>query len=181
MKLRKDSIDITGKKFGELLAIKPIKNGKYRGVKWECLCDCGETTIAFGGHLRAGKRVSCGCRSEAKIFDTGINRLYSGYKRRAKIRNVEFSISREDFGALVSKDCNYCGIPPHQELKRLKTKKTQIIYNGIDRYDPTQGYVLGNCVSCCYYCNHAKADLTFDQWKSHLLTIFKFLRVSNEI
>jgi hypothetical protein len=62
MQLRKDAIDISGKKYGDLTVIKPIRNGKYRGVKWLCKCVCGNEAIAFGGHLRAGKRVSCGCR-----------------------------------------------------------------------------------------------------------------------
>jgi hypothetical protein len=35
---------------------------------WECVCDCGKTTIVRGTHLTAGKINSCGCfNSECRI------------------------------------------------------------------------------------------------------------------
>jgi hypothetical protein len=33
-------------------------------------------------------------------------------------------------------------------------------FNGIDRVDNSKGYILGNCVPCCSWCNRAKADGT---------------------
>jgi hypothetical protein len=174
LKLRKDAIDISGKKFGELTAMRPVPKNKGRGVKWLCKCECGNETIANGGHLRAGKRVSCGCRSQARIFETGINRIYANYKRKAKLRGLSFTISREEFGNLVVKNCHYCNREPSNVLKRLKTKKLQIEYNGIDRFDPSIGYEPGNLVSCCYYCNHAKLDLTYEQFRTHIARIIKW-------
>jgi len=181
MKLRKDAIDITGQIFGDLTALRTIKPGKYRGVKWLCLCNCGNETIAFGGHLRAGKRVSCGCRSSSRIFETGINRLVSTYRSMAKRRKWMFQLTRDHLRQLVLDNCHYCGNEPFNELKRLKSKKTQLKYNGIDRVDPLKGYLPDNVVSCCYYCNHAKLDLTFDEWKQQLLKIFKHQGFSNGI
>lgn len=179
MKLRKDAVDITGKKFFDLTALRPIKDGKYRGVKWLCKCICGKECIAFGGHLRAGKRKSCGCWSLARLYESGINRVFGSYKRHAKDRSKEFSISREKFGELLAGSCHYCGREPENELKRMKSKLLQIHYSGIDRYNPDLGYTNENCVSCCYYCNHAKLDLTFDEWKSHLKKIWAYQEITN--
>lgn len=38
------------------------------------------------------------------------------------------------------------------------------VYNGIDRKDNTQEYVLNNCVSCCGICNYAKNNLPFNDF-----------------
>lgn len=52
-------IDITGERFGRLVAISPIKvDGK---VKWICKCDCGGETITTASKLRTGHTKSCGC------------------------------------------------------------------------------------------------------------------------
>lgn len=51
--------DITGKKFGKLLAIeKTIVNNS---VHYKCICDCGEERIVRGDRLRSGYTKSCGC------------------------------------------------------------------------------------------------------------------------
>lgn len=50
-------IDITGQRFGRLVAIRhPFKSNK-----WECACDCGEFTNVNGHQLRIGAIKSCGC------------------------------------------------------------------------------------------------------------------------
>lgn len=180
MKRRSDVIDIPlGSKFGDFTVLEFYGSGKYRGAIWKCECICGNICIIYGGSLRNGSRVSCGCKSERRILQTGINRIHSSYKRKALLRNKIFTLTKQDVKELILSNCHYCGKQPHQELKRLKTKKTQIIYNGIDRYDPLKGYIKENCVSCCYYCNHAKADLTFYEWKSHLEKIFIYQGISN--
>ena len=55
-------IDLTGQTFGHLTVVKasPIRT-KYRQVRWECICDCGKTSIVTGGNLRTGAVKSCGC------------------------------------------------------------------------------------------------------------------------
>jgi hypothetical protein len=55
-------IDLTGRKFGRLVALEAIKGDR---IKWRCLCDCGNVVIIDGGNLREGYTTSCGCfRSE---------------------------------------------------------------------------------------------------------------------
>lgn len=182
MKRRKDIIDVTGQRFSDFTVLEYAgKLTKRRGAFWKCLCVCGKICIVPGGHLRAGMRKSCGCRSQARIFEVGINRLYSGYKRMAKRRNHFFDLSRDYFEKLVTGNCNYCGVVPSQELKRMKSLKIQILYNGIDRFNPKLGYIKENTVSCCYYCNHAKADLTFIEWTEQLKRTFKFQGFTNGI
>jgi hypothetical protein len=49
-------IDITGHRFGRLVAISHIS---FQG--WLCRCDCGNETIVQGPNLRNGNSKSCGC------------------------------------------------------------------------------------------------------------------------
>ena len=52
-----NSIDLTGKKFGKLTAVRR----SVRRTRWECICDCGNTTIVRTKRLCDGVRSSCGC------------------------------------------------------------------------------------------------------------------------
>jgi hypothetical protein len=78
--------------------------------------------------------------------------LYQKYKyQSAKNRNLDFELSYERFGILISSPCEYCGeiISP---------------FNGVDRVDSTIGYIENNCVSCCKYCNMMKRNLTKEKF-----------------
>ena len=174
-KLRKDSKNEIGNVYNDLTVIGYAGRGKYRGSNWLCKCICGTECIVPGGHLRANMRQSCGCRSERRIKETGINRVFSSYKKKARDRNIPFTITVEEFGNIITKDCSYCGREPFNELKRLKTKKLQIKYNGIDRTIPGGPYSKENCVPCCYYCNHAKLDLSVDQFKEQIRRVYHYL------
>lgn len=58
-------IDLTGQRFGKLVALSPARvlHGR-RG--WTCACDCGASTTVSTLNLRADKTKSCGClRREA--------------------------------------------------------------------------------------------------------------------
>jgi hypothetical protein len=49
--------DITGQRFFALVTTNYV--GKS---KWNCLCDCGQTTIVRVENLKSGNTKSCGCR-----------------------------------------------------------------------------------------------------------------------
>lgn len=53
--------DLTDKKFGRLTvdSYAGRKNGK---TYWNCLCECGNTTVADSYSLKNSSIVSCGCR-----------------------------------------------------------------------------------------------------------------------
>jgi len=53
-------VDLTGQRFGRLLAIERIYV-KYKRTKYKCVCDCGKPTIVEGTNLVRGKTRSCGC------------------------------------------------------------------------------------------------------------------------
>lgn len=67
----KKYIDITGQRFGKLIALEPINERLHQEVDWKCKCDCGNICIIRGSNLRSGYTSSCGCiksKGEQKII-----------------------------------------------------------------------------------------------------------------
>ena len=60
-------VDLTGQRFGRLVAKEYMGKKKYKGNSdhpyWLCQCDCGNETIVNGNNLRRGAIKSCGCMS----------------------------------------------------------------------------------------------------------------------
>ena len=54
-------LNLTGERFGKLVAIKTIGKNKNGGYLWQCKCDCGNEIIANVGNLKNGHTKSCGC------------------------------------------------------------------------------------------------------------------------
>lgn len=65
-------IDITGERFGRLVAFRPV-GSCVGGVVWYCLCDCGGRATELVSKLRHGRKKSCGCmerdRDHLRHFD----------------------------------------------------------------------------------------------------------------
>lgn len=55
------ALDLTGRKFGKLLAIKDAGKDKHGKRLWLSLCDCGKNHICVGSSLVSGRTRSCGC------------------------------------------------------------------------------------------------------------------------
>lgn len=85
--------DITGQRFGRLVAIEPTKRRSSGGSPyWLCECDCGNETIVVSYRLQSGVTKSCGClRAEVA---------------REKMRKIHAE-NRKHF------NCIYCGSDKH--------------------------------------------------------------------
>ncbi len=51
-RLPKRAKDITGQRFGRLLAIKPVGQDPFKEVIWKFACDCGEVALINGSSER---------------------------------------------------------------------------------------------------------------------------------
>ena len=64
------SLNLIGQRFGRLLARKRFAGSRKTPAKWECECDCGNTTKVQTNYLQSGHTKSCGClRKIAPIPD----------------------------------------------------------------------------------------------------------------
>lgn len=52
---------LTGRRFGRWLVLGLADHGKGRGLRWLCICDCGQVKIIGSQSLIRGESRSCGC------------------------------------------------------------------------------------------------------------------------
>ena len=67
--------NITGQRFGKLVAIRRTDERREGSIVWECLCDCGKTAFVPVARLQAGRTRSCGCLKKADIAGQRFGKL----------------------------------------------------------------------------------------------------------
>ena len=101
------------------------------------------------------------------------NDVIREYKIRATEKGIELTLTTEEMMSLFQGSCHYCGLPPSQERRHNKKRYNgSFIYNGIDRIDNHEGYVMFNVVPCCGVCNRMKSDLSEADFIEHIAKIF---------
>lgn len=72
---------------------------------------------------------------------------YNTLRDRVKKSNIELCLTENQYIVLIDSPCYYCnnklGLPPETGI-------------GLDRLDNSKGYIEGNVVSCCEFCNCIK-------------------------
>lgn len=80
------AIDLTGQRFTRLLVDKRVANNSRGRAMWQCLCDCGKTTIVNATSLIGGNTKSCGCmKYEASIANGKAKKRHGMTKSKAWI------------------------------------------------------------------------------------------------
>lgn len=165
-----------------LMVISETGRNRHGKRMFRFKCKCGRIFSAVGGDVAQGRIFSCGCYRKA-VCGNNARRLPDGQAARhflyfhyrdkcARARGLSFELTKEQFCALVSQNCYYCGCSPAQTLNKERRRKKQTdpkivyvyklrcVYNGIDRLNNAFGYVLENCVPCCGTCNRAKQTMS---------------------
>lgn len=80
--------DITGQRFGRLIALE--NTGEKQGTLylWKCKCDCGNEAIANIGDLKIGKVKSCGCALKESGFKNMKNLIDQKNKEKTNLLNI---------------------------------------------------------------------------------------------
>ena len=180
-------IDLFGKRFGYLLVLSRDNSKKRSRVHWLCSCSCGLNCVVSGDKLVSGRQISCGCKqfdgffihnkkkSKTAYTIRRKNFLTSHYKQGAKLRNLEFALSKEEVDKLSYSNCHYCNDSP-KNATFSNDKKYKYIYQGIDRVNSKFGYTSNNVLPCCKTCNFAKGDMeypAFIMWIDRLVQYSK--------
>lgn len=181
--------DMVGARFGRLVVLERLPNNKSGRAVFLCQCDCGNIKKLHGNNLTRGLSKSCGClRSELsgkrigqqQRLPDGIaarNALFHRYKMGADRRGHEFLLTIEEFSFITKQDCFYCGRPPLSVAKPVGGYDTgDYLYNGIDRYDNSVGYIYENSVACCKTCNLAKHSMSFDEFVSWIEQVHRHIQ-----
>ena len=67
--MNKNIKDISGQRFGRLVAIEMAGRNSSQSVMWKCQCDCGNIVIVVGASLRLGTTLSCGCYHKDRLTE----------------------------------------------------------------------------------------------------------------
>lgn len=70
-------IDLTGQRFGRLVAITPANKRRGNSVIWCCQCDCGKIANVASINLRNGNTKSCGCLASEVRRDTASTAMWA--------------------------------------------------------------------------------------------------------
>jgi hypothetical protein len=166
-------IDITGQRFGMLVAIRRVA-----GREWLFLCDCGNEVIRDGSKARyrnsQGKAQSCGCfNPTTKPYGVAARQSWlNRYIRGAADRNIPWELTDEEAFSLFEQDCHYCGAEP--TVGSTNRFNGAYPHNGIDRKDSSQGYSVENCVPCCSQCNFLKLSMPYEEFAAWLDRLVEF-------
>lgn len=125
-------------------------------------CGCGTEYELPAQVWSSGYVRSCGCEPWR---NAATERLYYKYQWEAQRDARVFDITLFEFIRITSQPCDYCKCKPSRELRRAGVR---YVYNGIDRIDNAKGYIAGNMVACCYYCNLAKRERNADEFRAWL-------------
>lgn len=171
--------DITGKRYGRLVAIKRIKlmiltGRKTKSSIWECKCDCGNLKEVEISCLTMGKVQSCGClhqefmikknrkeRKEDNYQDLSSTHWLSIYKR-SLLYPGNMNITKEylwDLYIKQDKKCALSGIPIKLSID-LKEKDTA----SLDRINSSITYLIGNVQWVHKEINKMKSNLDEKQF-----------------
>lgn len=146
-------IDLTGQRFGKLVAFQYLGQNSHREQVWGCLCDCGKQVVKIGRCLRTGNVKSCGCLWKSligkhnlrhgELINGKVSREYRSWQ--AMKRRCSTNAPPKDRAVYFDKGIKVCSLwassfpsflehmgrcPPHHQLERLDNQK---------------GYEPGNC------------------------------------
>lgn len=107
--------DITGARFGRLVVVK-----YYGNSAWECICDCGNTTVVKTSNLTNGHTTSCGCKAKEQSVKNGLSSLQDlTGKRFGKLTAMEYDAEKKKWKCKC--DCgNTCYISQNNLCRKKR-------------------------------------------------------------
>lgn len=119
MILSKSAKDLTGQRFGRLVAVEPLESEPGKGVIWHCKCDCGGSKDVPSSRLLGKKTQSCGCIKRELREKQNITG-----KRFGRLAAVEFRYYNENRNDcwLFRCDCGNEKIMPAANVKWCRVR-----------------------------------------------------------
>lgn len=158
--------DITGQRFGKLIALsfEGVKN--RRRALWLCQCDCGKQKIITGECLKRTKdpTKSCGClrMNDKHGWEIAAVKVYKNHY-------ADGDLTYEEFIQLSRQVCSYCGdLPNNRTIQHGQI----FIYNGLDRIFQDQPHNKNNVITACWICNERKSNWDRRQFINWIRTIY---------
>lgn len=133
-------IDLTGQRFGRLTVVHRAPDNRGR-TTWECICDCGKSSVRLTKVLRQGFARSCGCLQDEARRKLKDHVTYGGAHIRV----------RRSRGPAVDHPCADCGQPASDwsYVGGSDHEQTEPAPNGTPlRYSPDPSDYAPRCRPC---------------------------------
>lgn len=133
-------MDLTGMKFGRLTVlgrnstdyITP-STGKHQS-RWDCVCECGNTTTVVCGQLNSGKTKSCGCLQKERSAEAHTKHGYR-YERLhsvwANMKNRCYNKNYKEYNSYGGRGIKVC-----DEWQKYEPFREWAMNNGYDESRP---------------------------------------------
>lgn len=141
-------IDLTGIRFGKLVATSIYGQNKAKQYLWNCKCDCGNNSVAIGSNLIRGNTKACGCVKLTEIGDrtrkhgmvkSRIFKIWAGMRKRCMNPNC---FAYKDYGG---RGITICKRWDKFDLFYEDMGKTYSDNLSLDRINPNGNYEPTNC------------------------------------
>jgi hypothetical protein len=174
MQCKPGFIDLTGRKFGILSVLSYNGKNKNGQSLWNCECLCGKKrTLSYSSLTReVGGAESCGCLRRKNQYESIKKKAYNSHKRSARRRGIATKLSYEEYTAIASELCHYCG---DIDIKTNPDTGVTIQLNGIDRKNNEPYYELSNSLPCCKICNFMKTTKSYDDFVNRIRKMFVYI------
>lgn len=135
--------ELSGERFGKLIAIERSGSDKKGNALWICQCDCENLTISRTYKLTSGEKNSCGCLQKelisktAKIHGLYGTRIHTIWRHMKERCDVETCADYKNYGG---RGIRYC-----EEWKDLLNFKNYSSELTLDRIDVNGNYEPRNC------------------------------------
>jgi hypothetical protein len=80
------ALDLTGQRFGRLVAVEKTDIRKDGKIVWKCICDCGNYCFVMSNILKRGMTNSCGCLAK----EISLKRIKSFTNEQLKVFQKPF-------------------------------------------------------------------------------------------
>lgn len=177
--LHRRKVDITGQRFGRLVAIRPVYIKGSNDAMWEFKCDCGNIKLISAHSVLVTGTKSCGClkaeRNKRKESKTRLHRIWANMKGRCHNKKLK-----------VYKHYGGRGIKVCEEWNEYKNFKEWALNNGykdnltIERIDVNGNYCPENCkwITLSEQCLNKRQTLLY-LYKGKVVTLVELAKITN--
>lgn len=141
--------DLTGQRFGRLVARRIAGKSNNGSMLWNCICDCGKEKIAKSHSLSSGLVDSCGCqwRERHTLSCVTHGRSQSAlYHRWERMKSRVLNISNENFPRYGARGISICERWMRFENFAEDMGDSFSPELSLERMDNEKGYSPENCV-----------------------------------
>lgn len=112
--------DLTGQRFGKLIALYPTDKREFNHVVWHCKCDCGKEKDVSTNHLIDGNCRSCGCLfkedligqrfGKLTVIDENLNKIFLNNREKEWICKCDCGGTKITSTSILKRgDAKSCG------------------------------------------------------------------------